>query len=205
MGEIAPKGIISLIPVFITLILAFKTKDAVFSLLIGCISGVMVAGFYNPAFGLAQLFQAALGNADFIWVVMIEVVMGIMIANYLRADVISGVAKWGRQMVKSRRVAYGFGWIVALFVFFSDYFSPLFTGPIARPITDEYKVPREMLAYQLDSTSGPLCTITPISAWAVYMAGLLKGHGPIETADQGMALFIRSIPFNFYGLAAVIV
>lgn len=53
MGEIAPKGIISLIPVFITLILAFKTKDAVFSLLIGCISGVMVAGFYNPAFGLA--------------------------------------------------------------------------------------------------------------------------------------------------------
>ncbi|MCD7877138.1 MAG: hypothetical protein LUH49_09310 [Cloacibacillus porcorum] len=205
MGEIAPKGIISLIPVFITLILAFKTKDAVFSLLIGCISGVMVAGFYNPAFGLAQLFQAALGNADFIWVVMIEVVMEIMIANYLRADVISGVAKWGRQMVKSRRVAYGFGWIVALFVFFSDYFSPLFTGPIARPITDEYKVPREMLAYQLDSTSGPLCTITPISAWAVYMAGLLKGHGPIETADQGMALFIRSIPFNFYGLAAVIV
>lgn len=203
MEEIAPKGIVSLLPVFITLVLAFTTKDAVFSLLIGCILGVVVAGFYNPAFGLSQLFQSALGNADFIWVVMIEIVMGIMIANYLRADVISGVAQWGRKVVKTRRAAYGFGWLVSLCAFFSDYFSPLFTGPIARPVTDAYKVPREMLAYQLDSTSGPTCTITPISAWSVYIAGLLTGYGSIATVDQGMEVFIRSIPFNFYGLFAV--
>lgn len=205
MEDITQKGLLSLLPVFITLVLAFKTKDAVFSLLIGCIIGVIVAGYYNPAFGLSRLFQEALGNPDFIWVVMIEVVMGVMIANYLRADVISGMTQWGRKVVKTRRLAYGFGWLVSLCVFFSDYFSPLFTGPIARPVTDAYKVPREMLAYQLDSSSGPLCTITPISAWSVYVAGLLVGHGVIETVDQGMGIFIRSIPFNFYGLLAVIV
>lgn len=204
MGDIAPKGIISLLPVFLTLFLAFKTRDAVFSLIVGCITGVVIAGF-DPATGMSKLFQASLGNADFIWVLMIEVAVGIMVAFYLRADVISGFAEWGSTKIRSRRGASGFGWLLGLFIFFSDYFSPLFSGPIARPITDKYKVSREMLAYTLDSGSGPVCTLVPISGWAVYMAGLLKGHGPIATADEGMAVFIRSIPYNFYGWLAVIV
>lgn len=204
MGDIAPKGIISLLPVFLTLFLAFKTRDAVFSLIVGCVVGVMIAGF-DPATGMSKLFQASLGNADFIWVLMIEVAVGIMVAFYLRADVIRGFAEWGSTKIRTRRAASGFGWLLGLFIFFSDYFSPLFGGPIARPITDKYKVSREMLAYTLDSGSGPVCTLVPISGWAVYVAGLLKGHGPIVTAEDGMAVFIRSIPYNFYGWLAVIV
>lgn len=204
MGDIAPKGIISLLPVILTLFLAFKTRDAVFSLIIGCIVGVVIAGF-DPATGLSKLFQASLGNADFIWVLMIEVAVGIMIAFYLRADVIKGFAEWGSTKIRSRRMASGFGWLLGLFIFFSDYFSPLFSGPIARPITDKYKVSREMLAYTLDSGSGPVCTLVPISGWAVYMAGLLVGNGPIQTAEDGMSVFIRSIPYNFYGWLAVLV
>ncbi|KUK42482.1 MAG: NhaC family transporter, partial [Thermovirga lienii] len=50
MGEIAAKGALSLVPVILALILAFRTKDAVFSLLIGCIVGVVIAGF-DPATG----------------------------------------------------------------------------------------------------------------------------------------------------------
>lgn len=203
MGDIAPKGIISLLPVFLTLFLAFKTKDAVFSLIIGCTVGVVIAGF-DPATGLSKLFQAALGNADFIWVLMIEVAVGIMIAFYLRADVIKGFADWGSTKIRSRRMASGFGWLLGLFIFFSDYFSPLFSGPIARPITDKYKVSREMLSFTLDSGSGPVCTLVPISGWAVYMAGLLVGNGPIATAEDGMSVFIKSIPYNFYGWLAVI-
>lgn len=203
MGDIAPKGIISLLPVFLTLFLAFKTKDAVFSLIIGCTVGVVIAGF-DPATGLSKLFQASLGNADFIWVLMIEVAVGIMIAFYLRADVIKGFADWGSTKIRSRRMASGFGWLLGLFIFFSDYFSPLFSGPIARPITDKYKVSREMLSFTLDSGSGPVCTLVPISGWAVYMAGLLVGNGPIATAEDGMSVFIKSIPYNFYGWLAVI-
>lgn len=203
MGDIAPKGIISLLPVVLTLFLAFKTKDAVFSLIIGCIVGVVIAG-YDPATGLSKLFQTSLGNADFIWVLMIEVAVGIMVAFYMRSNVIAGFAEWGSTKIRSRRAASGFGWLLGIFIFFSDYFSPLFSGPIARPITDKYKVSREMLAYTLDSGSGPVCTIVPISGWAVYIAGLLKGQGPIATAEDGMNVFLSSIPYNFYGWLAVI-
>ncbi|MFC1729405.1 Na+/H+ antiporter NhaC family protein [candidate division KSB1 bacterium] len=196
-------GLISLLPIILALVLAFATKDAVFSLLVGCVVGVVLTGL-DPATGLADLFQTALGNRDFIWVMMIEVAVGILIAFYLRAGVIAGFTGWASGRIMTRRAASGFGWLLGIFVFFSDYFSPLFGGPIAKPLTDKYKISREMLAYLLDSGSGPICTIVPLSGWAVFIAGILKGYGPIATAEDGMALFIRSIPYNFYGWLAVI-
>jgi Na+/H+ antiporter NhaC len=179
------------------------TRDAVFSLVIGCVIGVVIAGF-DPFSGMSKLLQVSLGNADFIWVLMIEVAVGIMIAFYLRADVIRGFTEWSGDKIKSRRLASGFGWLLGIFIFFSDYFSPLFGGPIARPITDKFKVSREMLAYTLDSGSAPVCTLVPITSWGVYVAGLIKGQGPIADADEGMAVFIKSVPYNFYGWLAVI-
>jgi Na+/H+ antiporter NhaC len=203
MEGVEARGILSLLPVVLALFLAFRTKDAVFSLVIGCLLGVILAGF-DPATGLSKLFQNALGNADFIWVMMIEVAVGIMVAFYLRAGVIGGFAEWAGTKIRTRRAASGFGWLLGIFVFFSDYFSPLFSGPIARPLTDKYKVSREMLAYTLDSGSAPVCTLIPLTGWAVYIAGLLKGYGPIETAADGMSVFVKAIPYNFYGWFAVI-
>lgn len=203
MGDIAAKGVLSLVPVVLALFLAFRTKNAVFSLLIGCITGVVIAGF-DPATGLSKLFQKALGNGDFIWVMMIEIAVGIMVAFYLRAGVIAAFTEWAETRIRTRRAASGFAWLLGIFIFFSDYFSPLFSGPIARPLTDKHKVSREMLAYLLDSGSAPVCTLVPLTGWAVYIAGLLKGYGPIQTANEGMTVFIKAIPYNFYGWFAVV-
>ena len=199
----ANPGLLSLLPIVLALILAFITKNAVLSLLIGCLTGVMLIG-QDPASGLAVLFQNALGNKDFIWVLMIEVAVGIMIAFYLRAGVISEFTQFASRKIKTRRSASGFGWLMGIFVFFSDYFSPLFSGPIVKPLTDKHKISREMLAYLLDSGSGPVCTLLPLSGWAVFIAGILKGYGTIATSEEGMNVFIRAIPFNFYGWFAVI-
>jgi len=196
-------GIISLLPIILALILAFITKNAVLSLLVGCLVGVLFIG-QDPASGLAMLFQNALGNKDFIWVLMIEVAVGIMIAFYLRAGVISEFTNLASRKIKTRRSASGFGWLMGIFVFFSDYFSPLFSGPIVKPLTDKHKISREMLAYLLDSGSGPVCTLIPLSGWAVFIAGILKGYGTISTAEEGMNVFIKTIPYNFYGWLAVI-
>jgi Na+/H+ antiporter NhaC len=61
-----------------------------------------------------------------------------------------------------------------------------------------------MLSYLLDSGSGPVCTIIPLSGWTVYIAALFVGYRPIDSVEIGMQLFIHSIPFNFYGWIAVI-
>ena len=81
MPEAANYGIISLVPLTVTLLLAFWKKDAILALLAGCITGVVILGM-DPAFGLSALTQEALGNEDFIWVLSIQIFIGIMIAFF---------------------------------------------------------------------------------------------------------------------------
>lgn len=73
-----------------------------------------------------------------------------------------------------------------------------------RNITDKARVSREKLAYICDSTSAPVCTIIPFSSWGVYVAGLLVGIGAFIDKDLATAAVVKSVPFNFYGILAVI-
>src|SRR5699024_10051772 len=55
---------------------------------------------------------------------------------------------------------------------------------------------RAKLAYIIDATAAPVCIIAPISSWAAAVAAF--------AADgQGLTLFIRAIPFNFYALLTI--
>jgi Na+/H+ antiporter NhaC len=93
---------------------------------------------------------------------------------------------------------------LGLFIFFSDYFSPLFTGPVMRKLTDKAKISREKLAYICDSTSAPVSVLAPITGWAVYICGLLIGMGPILDRHAAMSVFIKAIPFNYYAFFSIL-
>ncbi|HBQ00133.1 MAG TPA: transporter, partial [Gammaproteobacteria bacterium] len=75
-------------------------------------------------------------------------------------------------------------WFMGMFVYFSDYFSPLFVGSTMRALSDRFNISREKLAYICDSTSAPVSILVPITGWAVLVAGLIIGMGPIEDAGD---------------------
>ncbi len=196
-------GFLSLAPALVALILAFITRDALFSLLIGVLVGVLVAG-QNVLFGFSSLLQTALGNADFIWVLGIEVFIGMMVALFQKSGAIDAFTlKISKFNIKARG-AQLIAWLLGIFIFFSDYFSPLYVGNVMRGVTDKARVSREKLSYICDSTSAPVCTMIPFSAWGVYMAGLLVGLGPFMNIDQAMDAVIHMVPYNFYGITAVL-
>ena len=66
-----------------------------------------------------------------------------------------------------------------------------------RPVTDKYNISRAKLAYLIDSTAAPVCIIAPISSWAAAVSGFVKG-------ENGISIFIQSIPYNFYALLTLI-
>lgn len=196
-------GILSLLPALIALILSFISRDAVFSLLIGVLVGIIITG-QNILFGFTGLAQEALGNADFIWVLSIEVFVGIMIAYFQKSGAIKAFSeKIQRKSIKARG-AQVIAWLLGIFIFFSDYFSPLYVGTVMRNITDKARVSREKLAYICDSTSAPVCTVIPFSSWGVYMAGLLVGIGIFTDRNIAMNAVVKMVPFNFYGMFSVI-
>ena len=66
-----------------------------------------------------------------------------------------------------------------------------------RPVTDKHNISRAKLSYLIDATAAPICIIAPISSWAAAVAGFAED-------GQGLNLFIRAIPFNFYAILTII-
>lgn len=195
-------GILSLAPALVALILAFITRDATFSLLIGVLVGIAVAG-QNLLFGFSGLMQDALGNADFIWVLGIEVFIGIMVAFFQKSGAIEAFTSRISKFNIKAKGAQVIAWLLGIFIFFSDYFSPLYVGNVMRGITDKARVSREKLAYICDSTSAPVCTLIPFSSWGIYMAGLLIGMGPLIDSNIATEAVVKMVPYNFYGITSV--
>lgn len=199
--EVMDFGIWAVLPAIAAVTLAFITRDALFSLLVAAIAGVLLQG--KGLFGLSGLFLKALGNGDFIWVVMIEIFIGVMVAFFLKTGSTEEFSRVAGTRVKSRVGVQLMGWFLGMFIFFSDYFSPLFVGPVMKDLTDKARISREKLAYICDSTSAPMSVLIPFSAWGVYITGLLVGHGPITDTVIASKVFFRSVGFNLYALLAV--
>lgn len=201
MEDMVTLGFISVIPPIIAILLAFWLRDTILALGIACVVGVLLAG--EGLMGFPKLLVDALGNTDFSWILLLELAIGVLIAFFLRTGAINSFADIvNKQKASRKKVGIG-TWLMGIFVFFSDYFSPVFVGTTMRKVTDKVRISREKLAYIIDSTSAPICVIVPFTAWAVFIAGLLVGVGPIQENNEAMNVFIQSIPFNFYAILTV--
>lgn len=195
-------GFISVIPAILAIVLSFITRNTIVSLTIACIAGTLLAG--QGIFGFPTLLQNSLGTTSFSWVMLLNTFIGILVAYFQKTGAIQGFSQKVHEKNLSRRGAQLMAWVLGIFIYFSDSFSPLFVGSVMRSITDKAKVSREKLAYIADSTSAPVSVLMPITDWAAYLMGLAVGVGCIATTEDASRLFLRAIPFNFYPIFAVL-
>ncbi len=195
-------GPLSLVPAGIAIVLAFATRNTVFSLATACLVGVLVAGEGLP--GFPALLVGALGNTDFSWVLLLEFFIGIQIAFFQRTGAIANFSRFIAERRMTRKRVQLIAWLMGMFVYFSDYFSPLFVGSTMRSISDRFRVSREKLAYICDSTSAPVSILVPFTGWAVFVAGLTIGMGPIANPADAMRVFTTAIVYNVYPILAVL-
>ncbi|GGO65296.1 Na+/H+ antiporter NhaC family protein [Bowmanella pacifica] len=196
-------GIWSLIPLAVALIIAFTTKSAAFALLAGVVVGVVMLGT-NPAQGTSQLFQTTLGNGDFIKITLIICLIGMLFSLLKRSGAIAlfanRLARKGQSQRRTAVTTWGMGFFIL-----DDYFSPLMTGAVMRPLTDKANIPREKLAFILDSTTASVCILVPFTAWAAYIVALIIAQGgPVESTAEAMDIYINAIPYNFYPILLVL-
>ncbi len=194
----------SLAPLAVTLLLAFTTRSAFFAMLAGCVTGALM--LHGSPSGLDPLFQSALGRAEFIWICEVVILIGVLFELFRRAGVLTALAERLARRGSARdprhpgnrcRVlvtAWGLGIAIV-----DDYFSPLMSGAVLRPLSDRAAIPREKLAFMLDATTASVCILVPFTAWGAYLASLIAAQaGPALSTDQALAVFIAAIPYNFY-------
>ena len=195
-------GFISIIPAVLAIVLSFATRNTIVSLVIACIAGTLLAG--QGIMGFPTLLKESLGTTSFSWVMLLNTFIGILVAYFQKTGAIQGFSQKVHDKNLSRRGAQLMAWILGIFIYFSDSFSPLFVGSTMRSITDKAKISREKLAYIADSTSAPVSVLMPITGWAAYLMGLAVGVGCIATEEDASVLLLKAIPFNFYALFAVL-
>lgn len=202
MEEVVNMGIISIIPSFLAIVLSFATRNTIVSLVVACIAGTLLAG--QGFLGFPTLLKESLGTTSFSWVMLLNTFIGIIVAYFQKTGAIQGFSQFIHDKKLSRKGVQLISWVLGMFVYFSDSFSPLFVGSTMRSISDKAKISREKLSYIADSTSAPVSVLVPITGWAAYLSSLAVGVGCIATTEDASALFIKAIPYNFYPIFAVI-
>ena len=199
--ELETMGWISLLPAIIAIVLSFATKNTIVALLTACLVGTLVSG--QGLLGLPTLIKEACGTTSFSWVMLLNLYIAIIVAFFHKTGAIQAFSDWVHGKNLSRRGTQLVAWVLGIFVYFSDSFSPLFVGTVMRDISDRALISKEKLSYIADSTAAPVSVLVPVTGWAAYLMGLAVGIGCIVTQEDAQGLFLKAIPLNFYPLFAV--
>ena len=81
-------GIISILPPILAIVLAFKTRNTIFSLFVSIFIGVLLTG--NGLLAFPDLLKRSLGTTSFSWILLLELFIGILIAFFQRTGAIQG-------------------------------------------------------------------------------------------------------------------
>ena len=194
----------ALLPALIAIILALITKEVYSSLIIGIIVGGALYAGGNFEGTLNHVIQdgfiANVADSYNIGIIIFLILLGTLVSLMNKAGGSAAFGRWATKHIKSRVGAQLATIALGVLIFVDDYFNCLTVGSVMRPVTDGHKVSRAKLSYLIDATAAPVCIIAPISSWAAAVAGFAKSAGEAN----GIHLFIRAIPYNFYALFTIV-
>ena len=193
----------SLLPPIIAIVLALITKEVYSSLFIGVLAGGLFACSFSPVATLDTVLNDGLiasieGNAG---IFLFLVILGIIVALVNASGGSAAFGLWAEKNIKTKTGAMLATFALGVLIFIDDYFNCLTVGSVMKPVTDGHRISRAKLAYVIDATAAPICMIAPISSWAAAMAVATAG---LDVGWDGIELFIRTIPYNFYSLLTLV-
>ncbi len=193
----------ALLPPVIAIVLALITKEVYSSLFVGILAGGLIYSGFNfegtVVHVISDGFVASLADSYNVGILLFLVMLGALVAMMNKAGGSAAFGRWATKHIKSRIGAQLATIALGVLIFVDDYFNCLTVGSVMRPVTDAQKISRAKLSYLIDATAAPICIIAPISSWAAAVSGFAAGSG----AENGMALFLSAIPYNFYALLTI--
>ena len=191
----------ALVPPVVAIALALITKEVYSSLFLG----ILVGGLFYSGFSfegtIVHIFQdgvvSVLSDSYNVGILIFLVILGAIVCLMNKAGGSAAFGRWASEHIKTRTGAQLATVALGVLIFIDDYFNCLTVGSVMRPVTDKLNISRAKLAYLIDATAAPVCIIAPISSWAAAVTGFVEG-------EDGLALFISAIPYNFYALLTIV-
>lgn len=199
-------GIICLLPPILAIVVAFAFKNAILALAVGMYSIFCITTGGHFIESIPQAVNACfpvLGDMGSV-IVMVDITCVVGLMSVIEAsggingllDILTNKA----NVIKSKRDANIFTWLVGVCVFFSDNMSCLITGAVTKTLNKSFRVSKEKMAYIIHSTATGVCLLIPLGPWAAFCSALLSNNG-IENSN---AVVFQSVPFEFFSLIVVL-
>lgn len=201
--EAVSVGWLSILPPIIAIALALMTKEVIFSLLLGILSGTLIYSIavgLNPVIGTVETAFSLMGSRIDVDILLFLALLGALVCVMGRAGGVRAYGQWASRRLKTKRSSLLATSLLGILIFIDDYFNCLTVGTVMKPVTDKYNVSREKLAYVIDSTAAPICIMAPISSWAVAVGSNLAATGAFESE---LSAFVSTIPYNLYALLSI--
>ena len=205
---------VSILPPLIAIVMVFATKRVLLSLGAGIVSGALLAASFRTCriakefmgigirlhFGMEELKYSIIFILCYSFFLLGVITAFVSLSGGSRA-----FAEWAVHRIKTKRGAKLLTVFLGIAIFVDDYFNALAVGQIARPITDQHRISRAKLAYFIDSTSAPICVISPISSWGAFLIGQLAliFGGAAAISYSPLSAFVMMAPMNFYVIATL--
>ena len=191
----------SLVPPIIAIALALITQEVYSSLFLGIITGALLYSNFSFEGTITHAFNdgivASLADSYNVGILVFLVILGVIVMLMNKAGGSAAFGRWASSHIKNRAGAQIATIALGCLIFIDDYFNCLTVGSVMRPVSDKSKISRAKLAYLIDATAAPVCIIAPVSSWAAAVSSYVE-------EGNGLHLFIRAIPFNFYAILTIV-
>jgi Na+/H+ antiporter NhaC len=198
-------GLIAVIIVIGIVIGAIATKKCEPFLIGGSIIGAIF--LYKQDFITEWVNTLEGVMSDEAYLILVCGLFGSIIALLTASKGHFGFAKIVSKICNSERKTLFTTFILGVIIFIDDYLNVLSIGTAMKKVYDKVKVPREALAYLLDSTGSPVCVMFPFSSWAAYFGAIFFAQESVQAlgAKTWMGAYIKAIPFCIYPIVALLI
>lgn len=204
-------GMLTLVPPLVAIVLAFVTRNVIFSLFMGIFAGTFMvnvsganifAAFFNAFVDMSGKMVGSLADSWNAGIVLQVLTIGGMIAVITKMGGPRAIAEKLAAKAKTPASAQLYTWIMGFFIFFDDYANSLIVGPIMKPVTDKLRIAREKLAFIIDATAAPIAGLALISTWVGYELSLIKDAYAVigQPEVNAFGIFVETLPYRFYNI-----
>ncbi|MCB0272220.1 MAG: hypothetical protein KDD46_04325 [Bdellovibrionales bacterium] len=198
-----------LIPPILAIGLAFITRNVLFSLFMGMLSGALISvgswsisGAFRAFLRVADHYMVgALSDSNHAGLILFTMTIGGMIAILTQSG---GLTKLLEKMIVYANNAVRTQLLMVftgIAVFFDDYANTIIVGNLYRPLADRFQISREKFSFIVDATAAPVASLSIVSTWIAYELGLIAtAVEKLGIEENAYSLFIHSLSHRYYAI-----
>lgn len=198
-------GLIATLIVLVIVVGAITTKKCEAFLIAGSMVGALVLWKQNFLTEWVSTLEGVM--SDEAYVILICGLFGSLVALLTASKGSFGFTKIVTKICSTERKTLFTTFLLGILIFVDDYLNVLSIGTAMKGSYDKKKVPREALAYLLDSTGAPVCVLIPFSSWAAYFGAIFLQQDCVKSLAGGslMKTYLMAVPYCVYPIVALII